>query len=341
MRHHHTICTNGPPLQALAFDLGGTFLRGALVGAGETLTALAKHRLPPIGEAGVWDRVTDTMAAYEAAHRSALPASAPIVVAFPGPVAANATILQAPTVAGAAAVPDFALALRTRTGRTVHVLNDLSAAAWYLAKDNDARRFLVVTISSGVGSKLFDRNHPARVLDDPPYAGEIGHFVVDHSDDAVVCDCGGRGHLGGIASGRGIERAARRHAALDPAGFARSLPARLARGSTLTNEAHIVPAAAAGDEWTWRVIEHCTRPLAHTILAIVMAAGLDRVFIVGGFAQAVGVPYQALLTRLMLDTSRYAVMKDRLASLVTVVDADENACLKGCGVYARVRGAQP
>ena len=329
-------------MQALAFDLGGTFLRGALIGTGETLTALATHRLTALlGDAGVWDRVTDTMAAYEAAHRSALPASAPIVVAFPGPVAANSTILQAPTVAGAAEVPDFALALGTRTGRTVHVLNDLSAAAWYLADHTDARRFLVVTISSGIGSKLFDRNHPARVLDDPPYAGEIGHFVVDDGVDAVVCDCGGRGHLGGIASGRGIERAARRQAALDPAGFARSLPAHLARGAALTNEAHIVAAAAEGDEWTWGVIEQCTRPLARTILAIVMAAGLDRVFIIGGFAQAVGAPYQALLTRLMLETSRYAVIRDRLESLITVVGADEHACLKGCGVYVRQRGAQP
>jgi hypothetical protein len=65
------------------------------------------------------------------------------------------------------------------------------------------------------------------------------------------------------------------------------------------------------------------------------------VFIVGGFAQAVGAPYQALLARLIVETSRYAVMRDRLDSLVTVVDADENACLRGCGVYARVRGAQP
>ena len=141
-------------MPALAFDLGGTFLRGALVGAGETLTALATVRLTSMpGDAGVWDRVTDTMAAYEAAHRSALPASAPIVVAFPGPVAANRTILQAPTVAGAAEVPDLALALGARTGRSVHVLNDLSAAAWYLAECTDARRFLVVTISSGIGRR--------------------------------------------------------------------------------------------------------------------------------------------------------------------------------------------
>jgi len=328
-------------LQALAFDLGGTFLRAAVTGMGQTLTAIANQRVASLSaDCGVWDGVTDAIAAYEAAHRSAVARSAPIVVAFPGPVAANRKILQAPTVVGDADVPDIALALQERTGRTVHVLNDISAAAWYLAEHSDASRFLVVTISSGIGSKLFDRNHPAGVLDEPPYAGEIGHFVVDDSADAAVCDCGARGHLGGIASGRGIERAAQRQAVLEPARFKGSMAARLARGSVLNNEAHIAPAAAAGDMWTWRVIEECTRPLARTILATVMAAGLDRVFIVGGFAQAIGMPYQALLTRLLLDASRYAVMRDRLESLVTVVDAHENACLKGCGVYARLRGAR-
>ena len=327
-------------MQALAFDLGGTFLRAAVIGTGQTLTAVAKQRLTSLfTDAGVWDQVTDAMAAYEVAHRSDVPATAPIVVAFPGPVAGNRKILQAPTVAGDTQVPDIAVALGERTGRTVHVLNDLSAAAWYLAEYTDANRFLVVTISSGIGSKLFDRRHPARVLDDPPYAGEIGHFVVDESDEAPLCDCGARGHLGAIASGRGIERAARRQAVLDPASFRHSMAAGLAGESVLNNESHLVPAALAGDAWTWRVIERCARPLARTILSTVMAVGLDRVFIVGGFAQAIGAPYQALVSRLMVEASGYAVMRDRLESLVTVVDAHEDACLKGCGVYARLRGA--
>ena len=326
-------------MQALAFDLGGTFLRGAVTGATESLSAFMKHRLAHvIGRSGVWASVTDAIVAYEAAQRSAIPSSAPIVFAFPGPVAANRRILQAPTVAGSGDVPDIASELEKRTGRTVHLLNDISAAAWYFAECSDARRFLVVTISSGIGSKLFDRSHPARVLDDPPYAGEIGHFVVDDNRDAIICDCGTRGHLGGIASGRGIERTARLRAVADPSGFAASRLAHLASGRELSNEEHIVPAALANDVWTWRVIEDCTRPLARTILATVMAAGLDRVFIVGGFAQALGLAYQRLLTRLIEEASGYAVLRGGLDSLVRLVDPDENACLKGCGIYARDRG---
>lgn len=108
------------------------------------------------------------------------------------------------------------------TRRPVVMLNDLSAAAWHLAESTPLNRFLVVTVSSGIGSKIFGRCHPLGVIDDLPYAGEIGHVVVDESSDTLVCDCGGRGHLGAIASGRGIERSARRQAALFPAAFERS-----------------------------------------------------------------------------------------------------------------------
>ena len=116
-------------------------------------------------------------------------------------------------------------------------LNDVSAAAWYLSSRTRARRFLVVTVSSGIGSKLFDRDHPAGVIDDPPYAGEIGHVVVDPGDDAPLCGCGGRGHLGAISSGRGTERLARERAAFP----------------TLTNEEHLAPppVAATPGPSTW------------------------------------------------------------------------------------------
>ena len=115
---------------------------------------------------------------------------------------------------------------------------------------------MVVTISSGIGSKIFDRKHPSGVIDSPAWAGEIGHVIADESPDAPRCDCGGLGHLGAIASGRGIERAARRCAMGEPDSFARSMCAVLygATAFTLNNEEHIVPAAMSGDKWCLEVI---------------------------------------------------------------------------------------
>src|SRR5262249_33551875 len=157
-----------------------------------------------------------------------------IVFSFPGPVAGHRTVLAAPTLFGRETnLAHLAEDLERATGRQVRLVNDVSAAAWYFSTRTTARRFFVVTVSSGIGSKLFDRAHSHVVIDDPPYAGEIGHMVVNSGPEAQLCDCGGFGHLGAIASGRAIEKTARR---LSPA-----------ISTELTNEEHVIPAARAGD----------------------------------------------------------------------------------------------
>ncbi len=140
---------------------------------------------------------------YVTEHESRVTIDSPVIIAFPGPIGQNQEILQAPTVAGSGSSEfDLPRTLASRTGRHVTVLNDVSAAAWRIAQQTRARRFAVVTVSSGIGSKIFDRCHASGVLDQPPYAGEIGHVVVDDGPDAPTCDCSGKGHLGAIASAR-------------------------------------------------------------------------------------------------------------------------------------------
>ena len=81
-----------------------------------------------------------------------------------------------------------------------HIVNDVTALlAPYMRDDAPYSKTMLITVSSGIGSKLFDP--VIGVLDDVGYAGEIGHSVADPSAEAVRCDCGGRGHLAG-ARGR-------------------------------------------------------------------------------------------------------------------------------------------
>jgi len=327
-------------MRALAFDLGGTHLRAAILSEAGALRHLKKHRIRSVAdglsETEIWSGVIGSMVDYEYETRNLLQSLDPIVVAFPGPVTGRQHILQAPTVAGKSTnVRNLPVELERLTGRRVYLLNDVSAAAWYFGAISDANRFLVVTVSSGIGSKMFDRLHPARVLDEPAYAGEIGHVVVDDRPDALLCDCGTRGHLGAIASGRGIERAARVSALRSPAKFANSLVHAALNGSAehLSNEDHIVPAALAGDRWALGVIRDCTRPLARTLLFTIMAAGLERVFVIGGFAQSMGQLYLEILRDLMNETSRYSVMGDALQSMLQIVNSDEEVCLTGCGAF--------
>jgi glucokinase len=156
---------------------------------------------------------------------------------------------------------------------------------------------------------------------------------VDDDPLAPLCDCGGRGHLGAISSGRGAENHARRAAATDVA-FAGSACATQfgATPGTLTNEQHLVPAVRMGDVWATGIVSHCIQPLARTVLQTVAAAGLQRVVLIGGFALSLGEPYRALFQQALKTMCDYRVLTPYLDSLVVL--GDEDACLSGAAAYA-------
>jgi C7-cyclitol 7-kinase len=313
-------------MPALVFDLGGTHLRCG-VASPEGIREFDKQRIPTfldgLSPCEISSQIAIRITGYINGS-SERAGNAAIILAFPGPILKRRRAISAPTLYGAATgdLPDIAGDLTERTGRPVHILNDVSAAAWGLSANTAATRFMVVTISSGIGAKLFDREHPLGVIDDPPFAGEIGHHVVDTSPNAVRCDCGGSGHLGGIASGRGIERLAR----------------RLRGDDQLTNERDIVPAIRAGEPWAVDVLEQATKPLARTLLAVTLASGLEKVFIVGGFAQAIGHYYAEVLNGLMLAGSQYQILEPLAGQMVEMPGLDEEQCLKGAACYAALLG---
>lgn len=329
-------------VRALVFDLGGTYLRCGLWDYSGTITSLRRMKIENFlkgrGLPAIWNSLFFQIENYHLAVADSVPVEAPIVISFPGPILNRRQILSAPTFLGRdTAIPDLVGELEERTGRRVYILNDISAAAWHLSLTTPVDRFMVITISSGIGSKIFDRSHSAGVIDSPAWAGEIGHMVVDDSPNAPRCDCGGRGHLGAIASGRGVERAARRHACEDSNAFARSACATQFGGtpSTLNNEEHIVPAALSGDRWCLDVMRHAIKPLARVILAVVLGAGIERVTLVGGFALSLGSVYIRILREELIAICSYSVFDDRVGSLVELGANCEDACLMGAGAFVQ------
>jgi C7-cyclitol 7-kinase len=313
----------------LSFDLGGTHLRCGIA-RGDELAAISVEKvanfISGLKPAEVAESVATRIVAYVEDHTSSVARTDPLAVAFPGPVRRGSLALSAPTLYGPRCieVPDLAGLLRQRTGRSVYLLNDVSATAWALARRTAASRFMVVTVSSGIGSKVFDRDNARGVLDSTSYAGEIGHYVVDDDPDAPLCDCGGRGHLGAIASGRGVERLLRRQ-----------------HGAHLDNTLHIVPAIHRGERWALAALEASIAPLARTLLAVTMAVGLEKVFIVGGFAQSIGARYADLLNAALVAQSRYPVAEHALARLCEVVGEHEELGLLGAAYYAAMSARQP
>jgi C7-cyclitol 7-kinase len=326
---------------AVAVDLGGTFLRCAVSSdAGELsdVVALRLDRAPRDRDPkAVWDQLFTAIANFARAGHAGLSLEDPIALAFPGPIADRARLIGAPTVVGSTnEMPDVVGIVRERTGRRVYLLNDVSAAGWYYSAVERADRFLVVTVSSGIGSKLVDRAHPDRVVDGWPYAGEIGHLAVDDAGEAPLCDCGGRGHLGAIASGRGTENFARRVARLDSASFLRSLCAT-SFGATLdqlTNEQHLVPAALRGDPWAWSVIGKAQEPLAEVLATAIVAASLQRVLVIGGFAVSLGDRYIDDLRALVQRRFTPGLIDVPMEDVIGFGHSPADACLRGGGIFA-------
>lgn len=196
-----------------------------------------------------------------------------ISVAFPGPVDRAGTVLATPTVLGRSEPFALSAAVAELWPRLpVVVLNDLTAAGYrYVAAG--LRDFAIVTVGSGVGHKVFVDGAP---LTGPQgRGGEIGHLRVDFSPDAIACDCGGFGHVGGLASGRGVCALVHR-----------------ATGRVLSGP-QVVAAYRAGDRDVAACVAEGSRYLGQAMAAIHLDTGIERIIVQGGFAQAMGDPWLA------------------------------------------------
>lgn len=324
----------------IVFDLGGTHLRCASLVQYE-LVNFTRKRIRSFQDgsssAAIWEEILSTITDYATSSSKVVEAAAPLAVSFPGPVREDGRIVNAPTVAGVdERVPDVPGELSRRTGRHVYLLNDISAAALYLAGQCPWDRFMVVTVSSGIGSKICYRNSgELHVLDGGPYSGEIGHFTVDDSVNAPICDCGRKGHLGAIASGRGIERLARQRAASDRSRFPQSFCCTRFGASTdnITNEQHFVPAVCAGDSWALDVLREASQPLCQVLATIIFAAGLQGILFIGGFALSIGSTYLDLLHRLIQQYCDYSALAFS-RNMLRFGNKSEEACLRGAAEYA-------
>lgn len=323
-------------------DVGGTTLRSAMFdGAAGALGPVT--RVPTAGLGiGAADREGGQPARKDvqrsvieqvltaAGHQVQAGADAALL-AFAGPVTADGTVLAAPTVAGHDWRPINLAELATRRlGVPVRVLNELTAAAWRY-HGTERRPFCLITVSSGIGNKVLWGD---RVLIDPDgYGGEIGHWQVDPGPQALPCECGGRGHLGGIASGRGALSVARDAARRDPRAFAASALARRGRVQDVTTH-DLVDAVHAGDTFAMDVVEVGVTALALAITAMFTAVGLRRFLIIGGFAQALGPSYLNMLQRVLAAAGCFGLRRADIYAMVDFGAADDDHSLIGAGRWA-------
>ena len=276
----------------LTFDIGGTNLRAGLYDiatdrlvARDQCPAPSYLRYPGLNTKVLQEKLYAGMRALS--HKIGLPRPKIIGVAFPGPIE-QGIALQAPTLWGHGIVPQPVTLKLKKLWPEAHVgvFNDLTAAGFSFLQKPD-EDMCIVTVSSGIGMKVFIDGKPA--LGPRCRGGEIGHWRVVWEKDAPICDCGGIGHLGAVASGRATPLQVKRLISEDPSAYAASVHGGK-DPKQLTNE-EICRAFRDSDVWTRKLIKMMAQPLGRVLAAIHLSVGTERFLVMGGFANALGQAY--------------------------------------------------
>jgi len=253
-----------------------------------------------------------------------------IGIAFAGPVSPQGVIHRAPTITGNLNIDlNLKKILKKKMQRDVVAINDVSAATWYFASSEN-EPFCAITVSSGIGNKVFYNN--SILINDTGYGGEIGHYTCDHSENAPLCDCGGKGHLGAIASGRGVLAKVKLESAKSPEKFINSkLSALCPKAQDLTTH-HIVQAILEDDPFTTDILDQTTAPLSEAIGLIYAAIGIRRYIIFGGFAQAIGTRYLSSLIKQIKRFALFGLNENQVETMFTLA-SEKEPCLIGMGIF--------
>jgi glucokinase len=189
-----------------AADLGGTYLRVALVDGSGKIHQQAKQRTPK-GDSP--DYVVDALTAAAENWRSDGRCITAASIMVPGTVDNdNAVVVQAPNLPALAGFPLKGV-LEKRFGWPVLLENDANAAAvgeMWMGAARGCRDVVSVTLGTGVGGGV--------ILDGQLWrgahgsAGEIGHATVDPFS-GLKCKCGNVGCLEMFASATAIVRMTR------------------------------------------------------------------------------------------------------------------------------------
>jgi glucokinase len=254
-------------VSVLAFDVGGTDVKAALVDPDGTFHPVLRSPTPHAGEetpALVIAEVARLAAALRARHPDVTPAAAGLVV--PGVVdeerglgvwSENLGWRDAPL----RAMAQDALGLPVAFGHDVVAgglaERRLGAAAGY---DDVA----IVTIGTGIAAALVIGGRPHR---GGGLAGEIGHAPVAGSDEP--CACGRRGCLEATASAAAITR---------------RYDART--GASAAGARDVLARATAGDPVAREVWDSAVRALAFSFAHLVAVLAPEAIVVGGGLAQA-------------------------------------------------------
>lgn len=299
----------------LAFDVGGTDLKAALIDSSGRIVELLRRPTPLDGE-----RTGDAVVAATAALREAFsrthpgiePAAAGLVV--PGHVDEVRGVGVLAENLGWRDYP-FRERASQALGLPVSFSHDVRAAGeaeYRLGAAKDFRDVVVMAIGTGIAGAIFI---DGTLFTGGGMAGEIGHSRVA---DGPECACGGRGCLEAVASAAAI---ARRYTALS--------------GVPVAGSREVLERAAAGDPAARRIWDSALDALALDLSHTVALLAPEAIVIGGGLAQAGDALFVPLAERLD------GILTFHRRPLLLAARIGENAGVIGAALRARELLAAP
>ncbi|WP_104177933.1 ROK family protein [Cryobacterium sp. Y50] len=300
----------GPGAPVLAFDIGGTDIKGALVDADGNLIGV--RRAPTaVSPDGTADAVLDQVQQLADALISNFPRVAPQAVGLiaPGIIDDSVGIVHRAVNLNWTEIPFQTLA-GARLGLPASFSHDARAAGaaeFALGAAHGFSDVIVIVIGTGLSCSLFlgGRPHSAG-----GFAGELGHSIVE--PHGLPCACGANGCLETLASAGAISRRYGLLTGTPPAG-ARFVLARV----------------AVGDPAAERVWTEALDALAVTIAQLAAVLAPEAIVIGGGLAQAGPALFEPLRERVN------ALLSFHRHPLIVPALLGENAGLLGAALRAR------
>lgn len=266
-------------------DIGGTNIKVGLVD--DQAKTLAYESIPTESERGAEDAAQRVNALLE---RLAVEASlsladlAAVGLASPGPMDLNTGVLLCPGNLPEWHNTPMRDLFAKATGKPVQYENDANAAAYGEFWSGAGDRFnslVLFTLGTGVGGGIIIGDRP--IDGAHSCGGELGHIIIDASDDAPLNSLGIRGTLEGYCGSYGV--VGRAEAAMADRFVDTSLRDSVEGGEELT-PLLVANAAEAGDEVAFKVVMDTARYLA---IGVVSAAHtIDPEGIVIGGAMTFG-----------------------------------------------------
>jgi glucokinase len=352
---------DGANEQALAvFDIGGTWFRSGLYSPSgglrdtQRIPAINYLSYPSLSAVELQTALADFLVdRVQELRRSSAPDIKRAGVALGAPINAhNLTVLGSGPLWGPTAKP-FHLVDRLNESLPDCewlIVNDVTALlAPYMDHDAARRRTMLITVSSGIGSRLYD--HRTQTIPyEPTYGvqGEIGHLAVTFELHGNVvcrqCECGGWNHINAFSSGRGIAQILRDLPNLIST-YGKIFPDDADSWMHATNDyrlrafqTHIED----GDAAAAHLLDAFVTPLSRAVAAALsLDPEIDRIVITGGVAQGLGEHYREALRRRFIHDGLYQITDrdpDYLTRRLRWDQSDDYAGLRGAGIFAASTG---